>query len=310
MAVVKSVGVIGAGTMGRGMIKNLVQKGFTVWAYDISEEAMARADRLGALRAGSPAEAAAAAEVVVTSLTTPEVVREVVLADDGVLAALRAGGVIVDTSTIDPVTTRELAARAAERNTAFLDAPVSGGPAGADAGTLTIMVGGDRAAFDYAQPVLQAIGANIHHVGDSGSGQVAKLCHNMVVAVTTVVLGEVFLTGVKAGMDAATLAGIIAQGVGRSGTLEMFGPNIIHGTYSDALFRLSLMEKDARLFLRTAESLDVPTLLSQTAYQLYRAAKLNGKGSLDHTAVCQLLEELAACPIVKGPSPGAAGDVA
>jgi len=293
--------------MGRGIIKNLVQKGFAVRVYDTSERALAAARDMGALPTPSPAEAAAGAEAVVLSLPAPEVVREVVLGDEGVLGTLKAGAVIVDTSTIDPATARDLAARAAQRDVAFLDAPVSGGPPGAEAGTLAIMVGGDRAAFDYVQPVLQAIGTSIYYVGASGSGQTAKLCHNMVVSVTTVILAEALLTGSKAGIDPKLLADIMAHGVARSGTLELFGPNLTRGSYTDLIVRLTIMEKDLHLFLQLAESLDQPTFLPQAAHQFYRAARLQGKGDLDQTAVCQVLEELAAWRIAGGPSTEAAG---
>lgn len=301
---VKTVGVIGAGQMGRGMIKNLVQKGFDVRAYDVSDEALAGARTMGALPTRSPSEAAEGADAVVLSLPAPEAVRDVVVGADGVLGALQAGSVIVDTSTIDPATARELAAQAAERDVAFLDAPVSGGPPGAEAGTLAIMVGGDRTAFEHVQPVLQAMGTHIYYVGDSGSGQTAKLCHNMVVSVTTVMLAEALLTGAKAGIDPKLLADIMSHGVARSGTLELFGPNLTRGTYGDVIARLTIMEKDLHLFLKLAEDLDVPTFLPQAAHQLYRAARLNGKGHLDQTVVCQVLEDLAAWRIAGRPSPG------
>lgn len=304
---VKTVGMIGVGQMGRGMVRNLVQKGFEVRAYDVSEQALATARSMGALPTRSPSEAAAGSDAVVLSLPAPEVVREIVLGDEGVLQTLEAGSVIVDTSTIDPDTARQLAAQAAERHVAYLDAPVSGGPPGAEAGTLTIMVGGDRAAFEYVEPVLRAMGTDIYHVGDSGNGQAAKLCHNMVVSVTTVILAEALLTGSKAGIDPALLAEIMSRGVARSGTLELFGRNLTRGTYDDLIVRLAIMEKDLHLFLKLAESLDVPTLLPQPAHQLYRAARLNGKGDLDQTVVCQVLEAMAAWRIAGGRTSDAAG---
>lgn len=178
-----------------------------------------------------------------------------------------------------------------------MDCPVSGGPSGADQGTLAIMVGGDQEVYEAAKPVLDAMGTNIFYIGESGTAQVVKLCHNMIVAVNAVALGEAFLTGAKAGLSPKTLAAVIAKSVGRSGVLEIFGPIILENNYDNPKFMLKHMYKDMGLYMKTVDAVNMSSYLGNLVHSLYRSAMLQDKGDKDHTAVCQVLEELAATKI-------------
>lgn len=284
----KRIGFVGVGAMGRGMVKNLLRAGFQVIAHDVSAEAMNAVSGLGAIATTDLVEVARGTDVVCLSLPGP---REVVSVVEGILPYASPGTCIVDMSTIDPGTTRRLARMCSDRGLQFLDAPVSGGPGGADQGTLTIMVGGDEGAYHNIQPLLRAMGKNIFYMGSSGMGQVVKLAHNLLVAAITVALGEAFQVAEKAGLSPQLAAQVFGKGVGRSGTLEVFGPNIINKKYP-ALFALKHMHKDLSLYMRMAEEAGVPCLIGSLVHQLYRSAMAKGWGELDHSAVCRVVEGL------------------
>lgn len=288
----KNVGFIGIGVMGKGMIANLLQKGYRVYAHDAFPGAMEWARERGAETVSSPAEVGEKAQIVFTSLPGPETVREVMLGDRGLFATLQPGSMVFDTSTIDPDTARKLFEEAKARGFQFFDCPVSGGPAGAEAGTLTIMVGGESEQLEAAMPFLKAIGKEIIHIGDAGAGQVAKLCHNSVVASITAALGEALLVARKAGVDPQKVASVIDRGSAHNRVLAIFGPNILYGTYSETIFSLDHMHKDLQLYENTARKHQVPSMVGSTVLQLYEAAKAQGKGRWDSSAVCTVIEQL------------------
>lgn len=284
---------MGIGAMGRGMVKSLLGAGYTVKAYDVATEAVEKALELGAAAVSSPKGAAADADIVITSLPSPEVVEEVILGPEGVLVALGKDSLIIDMSTTDPGTTRRIARKVAKKGVAFLDAPVSGGPPAADKGTLTIMVGGNKTAFNAAKDILEAMGEDIYYIGESGTAQLLKLCQNILSASAAVALGESFTTGVKAGLSPKIMADVISKSVGRSGTLEVFGSMIVNGTHDIPKFMLQHMHKDVELYVKTTRELGVPTLIGNLVCQLYRSAMAKGKGKKNHTAVIEVIEELA-----------------
>ncbi|USG68194.1 NAD(P)-dependent oxidoreductase [Brevibacillus ruminantium] len=288
----KQVGFIGIGVMGKGMIANLLQKGHRVYAYDASAEALRWAKEQGAQVVHSPAELGPGAQIVFSSLPGPEIVEEVMLGENGLFATLAPDSMVFDTSTIDPATAQKLYAEAKQRGFHFFDCPVSGGPAGAKGGTLTIMVGGDSELLPAAMPYLQAIGRDIVHIGDAGSGQVAKLCHNAVVASITAALGEALLVARKAGVDPQKVASVIESGSAHNRVLSIFGPNILYGTYSETIFSLAHMHKDLKLYEHTARKQQVPSFVGSTVFQLYEAAMAQGKGGWDSSAVCTVIEQL------------------
>ncbi|GEB32403.1 MULTISPECIES: NAD(P)-dependent oxidoreductase [Brevibacillus] len=294
-----TIGVIGIGAMGKGMIGSLLQKGYQVYAYDPSPAAKEWAAEKGAVVVDSVQAIGSVAKVVFASLPGPSVVEEVVLGQAGLFAELRPGSFVFDTSTIDPATAKRLNQAGLERGISYFDCPVSGGPAGSAAGTLTIMVGGDESKLPEIMPYLQGIGKEIFYLGESGSGQVAKLCHNSVVAVITAALGEAFSVGAKAGVDPHKLAAVIEKGSAHNRVLSVFGPNILYGTYENAIFSLDHMHKDLQLYAAAAREQHVPVLVGGTVAQMYEAAKAQGKGSWDSSAVCTVTEELAGTTIAR-----------
>jgi 3-hydroxyisobutyrate dehydrogenase-like beta-hydroxyacid dehydrogenase len=236
---------------------------------------------------------------LLTSLPTPGILEEVLTGEAGALHVMGQGTYVLDMSTTDVETTRRLNGYAKEKGITFFDCPVSGGPQGADLGTLTIMVGGDAEKYQNVQPVLQAVGKEIRYIGESGSGQVVKLCNNMVVAGITVLLSETFLTGGKAGVDVHTIAEVMQLGSAQNRVLSVFGPNLMEGTHDHVIFMLNHMAKDIELYMNLAKQGEIPHMVSSVVHQLFQAARKEGKGEMDTTAVSQVLEGMAKHKIVQ-----------
>ena len=290
----KKIGVIGVGAMGSGMVGVLRSHDYAVTVFDVNNEAVKAVEQQGAIPALSPEAIGKASDVVITSLPSPQAFEETVLGENGLLKGLRPGAYIIDMSTIDPVTTRSVHAAAASAGVRTLDAPVSGGPQGAATGTLAIMVGGETADYEACLEILNLLGKKVFHVGPIGAGQTVKICNNALAAVHTVALGEVLLTGVKAGVDLKVLTDVFRSSSGNCWILENFFPKtVLRGQYEPPLFALDLMRKDVNMYMKTAEALKVPSIMSAVAYQFYTAGQSTGKGGKDHTAVVQMVEELA-----------------
>lgn len=287
------IGFIGIGNMGRPMSTNLLKAGYKLRIYDIREEAMEEPLRLGAEAASSPKEVAQASDIVMTSLPTPEALEEVVLGRSGVLEGAVRGCVLVDTSTVSPSTIRKIAAIAKDKGVEVLDAPVSGGVAGARAGTLTVMVGGDRDVFERCLEVLRVIGRNVYHVGDVGSGDTVKLVNNLMSLANVVTLSEGMVLGVRAGVEPQTLYDVIKVSTGRSYALEVKLPNLISKGRFEPGFAIDLACKDLALAIELGREMGVPLFVTSIAQQIYELARARGMGRLDHTAVITLLEEAA-----------------
>jgi 3-hydroxyisobutyrate dehydrogenase len=297
------VAFVGVGLMGGRMSRRLLAAGYPLSVFDPNAQLVSELLELGAAGADSPADAAREAEVAILSLPTPAIVETVVSGEDGLLQALRPGTTVIDMSTIDPGTARrvEAACRAAGVN--FLDAPVSRGLAGAEAGTLLIMVGGDAEVLEAARPVLANLGRDIIHVGGPGSGQVAKLCNNMLAAINMQAVGEVLVTGVKAGVDAHKLVEVLTGGTGGSWVLANQVPKTILAGNDATTFALDLMHKDVWLFMRAAEELGLATPLAATAAQTLRMAKSEGYGPRDYSAIIRYFEQLAHTRLVPEETP-------
>jgi 3-hydroxyisobutyrate dehydrogenase len=278
------IAFIGVGRMGSRMAKRLLDAGYDVTAFDPG------ATVPGARTAGSPAEAASDADFVLCSLPNPSILREAVAGPGGILEGARRGAVIIDFSTGDPTVARELAAAAGERGMAFLDAPVSRGVVGAENGTLAVMVGGDEQTLDAARAVLDHLATDIVHVGDVGAGQMTKLCNNMLTAIITTALGEVLVTGVKAGVELEPLTRALGAGSAGNYVLSGYLPNTLFTEERNAGFTLSLMRKDLGLFLGTAE-IDLP--LSRLVHGQYVAAREAGLDDADSTSIAELYERSA-----------------
>jgi 3-hydroxyisobutyrate dehydrogenase len=250
------VGFVGLGIMGRPMAKNLLKAGFSVTAYNRSPGPREELAEAGADVVTAPREAAAGTEVVITNVTDSPDVEQVILGSDGVIEGAAPGTLVIDMSTISPEVTRRIGAALAERGVTMLDAPVSGGDAGAIAGTLAIMVGGDAKDVERARPLFEAMGQRITHCGPLGSGQTVKLCNQ--VAITGALLGvcEALLFAQKSGVDPAVMVEAIAAGAAGSWQLSNLGPKMIKRDFAPG-FKVGLMRKDLRLALENAQQQDI-----------------------------------------------------
>lgn len=283
------LGFIGVGNIGTPMCHHLLQAGHTVLVYDVNASNLARMVNLGAQQAESPKAVAQACDIVFSSLPGPREVEQVALGKDGVIAAARPGLLYVDLSTNFPVMARRVCAALAAQGITMLDAPVSGGVAGAERGTLAVMVGGDKPAFDRCRPLLAHFGANIFHVGDIGAGCVAKLVNNMLAFANTVTACEGMLLGTKAGVDPQLLHDIIQASSGASWAMRQFPQKIFAGDFT-AGFTIDLAYKDLRLALELGDELAVPLLMGSLCINLMRQARANGRGGDDLSGLMRVLE--------------------
>ncbi len=289
------IGFIGVGTMGLPMATNLLKKGFAVTAYDLNAAAVQAAVAAGMTAAASAAEAVAGADIVITMLPSSPHVESAYMGDGGVVNAARKGTLCVDMSTIDPAASRRVAAAAAERGVRFVDAPVSGGTPRATDGTLAIMVGASPEDFQAALPALQAMGANVFHVGPVGSGEVAKLCNNLIAGVAAVAVSEAFRIAEGFGVDPKVVTDVIAKSSGNTWLMEHMHP--VPGLVARAAstngyapgFMTDLMCKDVGLAVDAARALRIPVFVAPAAQQVYRLASSHGLGRRDFTSVYTFL---------------------
>lgn len=270
-----NIAFIGLGNMGAPMAENLLKAGYALSVYDLSAEAIQRLQQAGASVADSPKEAASNAQVVISMLPAGQHVHSVYLGDNGLLAELPKGTLVIDSSTIAAADARVVAEAASKLGIDFLDAPVSGGTGGAIAGSLTFIVGGSDDAFTKAEPILAVMGKNIFHAGDHGAGQVAKICNNMLLGILMAGTAEAINLGVKNGLDPKVLSDIMLQSSGRNWTLEVYNPypqvmeNVPSSNGYKGGFMSKLMQKDLNLAMQTAKDTDVETPMGAKATELY-----------------------------------------
>ena len=292
------VGMIGLGKMGQPMTRNLLKAGFTVVVHNRSKGAVETLTGEGAIDGGNPRGVAEQADVIVTSLPDPPAVRDVYLGDDGLVAAARPGQVFVDTSTIDPGLSRELAGQLDAKGVEFLDAPVSGGVAGAEAGTLTIMVGGTQQAFDKATPVLEALGQRLHLVGPSGSGTIVKLANQLLVGINMAGVAEAMVLGVKAGADPEKMLEVLSTSFGSSRMLDRGVPLIVERNFGGGT-PVDLIRKDLGLIANLANELGVPLSTGNEARAVFDRAHDASYGAEDMTAVIRPMEGQAGIEVAR-----------
>lgn len=289
------IGFLGLGNMGSPMAHNLLKAGHQLTVFDLSEVAVTNLVKAGAKAATSIAELAGNdLDMIITMLPAAPQVKAVYLGEDGLLARVAPQVRLIDSSTIDPMSAREVAAAAAGQGNRMIDAPVSGGTAGAAAGTLTFMVGGEQTDFDSALPVLQAMGRNIVHCGPAGNGQVAKVANNMLLAISMIGTAEAMNLGVALGMDPAVLAGVLNTSSGRCWSSDTYNPypGVMHNVpasrgYSGG-FGSDLMLKDLGLATEAAKQAQQPVMLGSLAQQLYQTFSSQGNGGLDFSAIIKL----------------------
>jgi len=289
------IAFIGLGNMGGGMAANLAKAGHAVIAFDLSEDALARAEARGARRAASAEAAVADAEAVITMLPAGKHVRDVYESD--VIGKAPASAILIDCSTIDVATAREEIERAAASGYEMADAPVSGGIAAAEAGSLTFMVGGTDAAFERARPFLEAMGKAVIHAGGPGAGQAAKICNNMLLGASMVATCETFVMARKLGLDLQTFFDISSRASGQNWSMTSYcpvpgiGPETPADRDYEGGFAAALMLKDLRLAMEAAESVDAYTPMGAAAEELYaRFADLGGSGK-DFSAIIRMIDD-------------------
>lgn len=290
-----TIGFIGIGNMGLPMVRNLIKAGHAVRVFDLSEEAMNFAVQSGAKAAASVKDAAGGVDYVVSMLPVGQNVRDVYLGD-GVLAAAGKGTVLIDSSTIDVDSARAVHAAAKAAGLEMLDAPVSGGVTGADAGTLTFMCGGEKATFEKARKVLEAMGRNIVLCGGPGQGQVVKICNNMIAGISILAVSEAFAMGEKLGVERKVLYDVISTSTGNSYILEKSCPlpgPVPASPSSNGFkpgFMAKLMLKDLRLSQAAAQMAASPTPLGAVATAAFQQHINNGHGDLDSSSICRLID--------------------
>jgi 2-hydroxy-3-oxopropionate reductase len=286
------IGYIGLGLMGKPIANNLLKAGFPLVVHNRSHAAVEELVEAGAREADNPRSVTEASDVVITNLPDSSDVEAVVLGPSGVIEGVRPGMLFIDNSTIKPESSRRIAARLKELGVSALDAPVSGGDVGAKAGTLAIMVGGPREPFDRAKPIFEAMGQAITHVGESGAGQVAKACNQVMVAAQMVALGELLLLAQKSGVDPARVVEAIRGGAARCWALDVKPQRLFVGERSPG-FKAQMMHKDLNIVLDTARAYGTPMPGTAINHQLYRAMLQMGMEGLDNSAVIGVLEVMA-----------------
>lgn len=284
------VGFIGLGTMGLPMTRNLIQKGWEVVVLSRSRGPIEEAISLGATEADSPADLASKVDVVLTCLPMPDVIEEIYLGEEGILAGAKAGMILADHSTVGPELNRKIASRASEKGAAYLDAPISGGPMGAAAGTLAIMAGGEKEAFERVLPIFEAMGRHIVHLGPTGSGSVVKLINNTLVAVHTAALSEAFIAGAKAGISSKQLHEVLKASTGHSFMMDRVVPLIEKRDFAQR-FSVKLLHKDMGLALDMIHTLEVPDQFTKLGAAKVAQAMLEGHGEEDIAAIIRPYEK-------------------
>ncbi|NJP10144.1 MAG: 2-hydroxy-3-oxopropionate reductase [Leptolyngbyaceae cyanobacterium RU_5_1] len=286
------IGFIGLGIMGKPMARNLLKAGYPVVVHNRSRATTEELTAEGAGVAETPGAIAQQSDVVITCLPDSPDVESVVLGNEGVLAGAQSGMIYIDASTIAPTTAQKVYTALKLKGVDALDAPVSGGDIGAQQGTLSIMVGGDEAAFQRALPILQAIGKNIIHVGEAGAGQVTKACNQIVVSLTIQAVAEALTFAKKSGVDPAKVRAALLGGFAHSRILEVHGQRMLDGNFQPG-FKLNLHRKDMNIVLQTGKELHLPLFGSAQITELMDALLAQGKGELDNSALITLYEMLA-----------------
>jgi 2-hydroxy-3-oxopropionate reductase len=293
------LGFIGLGIMGKPMVRNLVNAGYTVHVYSITATDVDDAVTGGATGQKSALDVAKHADITFTMVPDTPQVREVILGPQGVKDALGAGKVVIDMSTISSIATKEIAELIKATGARMLDAPVSGGEKGAIEGTLSIMVGGETEVFERCLPVFQLLGRRITHVGGNGAGQVVKSCNQVLAAATVLAMGEALALGTKAGVDPGKIVDVLSNGAARCWALEVRAPEVLKGNFQPG-FKSKLQYKDLGLALELSRGIDAPMPLAGIVHEFYKSTIAQGMGEEDHTAVIRIIEQMSGVQIRSG----------
>lgn len=291
----KTIGFIGLGIMGSPMSGHLLKAGHKIIAYDVVPASVERAVAMGAEAAASCKEVAIKSEVVISMVPDSPDVEAVYLGDEGVLAGVKPGTMLIDMSTISPVTAREVAEAAAAKGCQMLDAPVSGGDVGAKEARLSIMVGGDPETFEQAVPIFELMGKPTL-CGPSGSGQTVKACNQIQVALNFIGMAEALVLGAKAGIDIEIILKVLGAGYAQTRVMDVRGPRIVKGDYAPG-FRARFHFKDLNIIREAARAYGASLPASALAHEMFTSMVANGWGDLDHSAVVKVIEKLSNCEL-------------
>ena len=289
----KKIAFIGLGAMGKPMAKNLLQAGYSLTVFDVKESLTEELVAQGAQCAATVQAAVQGRQVVLMSLPNAAIVENVLTTENGVFAGSHPGQIIIDLSSVTPGHTQKMAGLAERSGVHYLDAPVSGGVSGAEAGSLTIMVGGEASVLGQCQDIFNVLGKKVYHVGPVGAGDTLKLVNNLLLGINMAAVAEALTLGVKAGLNPAVLLEVIGASSGRSYALEAKTANfILKGNFAPG-FAIDLQHKDLGMAIQTAVELGVPLALGNAAQAVYEEARLGGLGQKDISAVITLLEKVA-----------------
>lgn len=280
--------------MGLPMARNLVEYGYSVTVFDLNDSTVNAAKEFSASSADSAAETAAISDIVITMVPDSEHVEAVIAGDEGILEGLKPGSIVIDMSTIDPEMGKKMANLIEAKGSNFVDAPVTGGVEGAQAGTLSILVGGNAEVFERALPVLNVLGRDVSHMGPVGSGHTTKIANQLIGVATLAGMAEAFVLAKKSGLDMQAFFDAVKNGAGRSWALETLGPKILDGDFAPG-FMVKHMQKDLRLAgqlaAKTGTALPTSTLIAQ----LYRSVQADGPDAVNqgHQALVQAIEKMS-----------------
>lgn len=288
----ESIGFIGLGIMGQPMALNLIKAGHKVAVFNRTRGKAEPLEKAGARIAANPADAAREADIVMTIVSDSTAMEETVLGKNGVVEAIRAGAILIDSSTISPVVSRKLACHVAGKGAQMLDAPVTGSKNGAEKGELTFMIGGDRSTLDRAMPVLRILGKKHIYCGANGAGLSAKLAQNAIQATMVEIFCEGFVLATKAGVKPESMFEIIQSSMARASLTDFKAPFIFKGDFTP-YFPLKWMHKDLELAMEAAYAQNVAMPTAAAAKEVYGAAKAKGQGEMDYAAVITFLEDIA-----------------
>ncbi|WP_293750415.1 3-hydroxyisobutyrate dehydrogenase [uncultured Paraglaciecola sp.] len=291
------IAFIGLGNMGAPMAHNLLKAGYSVCVFDLVQTTMDSLEQAGATQAKSASDVVQGADVVISMLPAGKHVESLYIGDSGLISQLKAGCLVIDSSTIDAATSKVVANELAKKSIHFIDAPVSGGVGGATAGTLTFIVGGKEQDYATALPILQAMGKNIFHAGDHGAGQVAKICNNMLLSVLMLGTSEALQMAIDNSLDPKVMSDIMLQSSGRNWTLELYNPcpdvlpNVPSSNNYQGGFMVDLMKKDLGLAMDTGLKSQSATPMGALAQSLYSIHSQQGNGQLDFSSIFNLFSK-------------------
>jgi 3-hydroxyisobutyrate dehydrogenase len=288
------IGFVGLGMMGLPMAKNLVEAGYTVTVFDLDAGAIEEAQGFGASPASTGAEVAAQSDIIITMVPDSPHVEAAIAGNGGIIEGIRPESVVIEMSTILPETGKRMAELLAEKGADFVDAPVTGGVAGAEAGSMSILVGGDAEAFERTLPVLSVLGGDITHMGPVGAGHTTKIANQLIGVATLAGLSEAFVLAKKSGLDMQTFYDAVKNGAGRSWALETLGPKILKGDFSPG-FMVKHMQKDLRLAGQLADDTGTSIPTTSLIAQLYHAVQAESPEAINqgHQALIQAIEKLS-----------------